>query len=79
MLKAVRKLKDIKQKYLANRLGVSQSYLSKLENYSLYEVTVTIDTIKSLAMELNICSIAVFLYFLNVKFFCRFDFKKHIK
>ncbi|MGJ0908830.1 helix-turn-helix domain-containing protein [Clostridium botulinum] len=76
MLKAVRKHKGIKQKDLANRLGVSQSYLSKLENYSLYEVTVTIDIIKSLAMELNICPIAVFLYFLNVKLFCRFHLKK---
>ncbi|NFD30393.1 XRE family transcriptional regulator [Clostridium botulinum] len=76
MLKAVRKHKGIKQKDLANRLGVSQSTISKLENYSIYEVTVTVDLIENLAMELNICPIAVFLYFLNVKFFCRFDLKK---
>lgn len=76
MLKAVREEKGIKQKDLANRLGLSQSYLSKLENKSSYKVHVSVDTIENLSIELNICPIAVFLYFLNVKIFCPFKYEK---
>ncbi len=32
MLKNARKSKRMSQKYLAKRLGITQSYLSKLEN-----------------------------------------------
>ncbi|EKS4344876.1 helix-turn-helix domain-containing protein [Clostridium sporogenes] len=76
MLKAVRKDKGIKQKDLANRLGITQPYLSKLENNSIYKINVNVNLIKNLAMELNICPIAVFLYFLNVNIFCPFHLKK---
>ncbi|AUM92660.1 helix-turn-helix domain-containing protein [Clostridium botulinum] len=76
MLKAVRKHKGIKQKDLANRLGITQAYLSKLENNSLYKINVNIDIIENLALELNICPIAVFLYFFNVNISCPFKLKK---
>lgn len=73
MLKAVREDKGIKQKDLANRLGITQPYLSKLENNSIYKINVNINLIENLALELNICPIAVFLYFLNVNIFCPFN------
>lgn len=76
MLKAVRKHKGIKQKDLANRLGITQAYLSKLENNSLYKINVNINIIENLALELNICPIAVFLYFFNVNISCPFNLKK---
>ncbi|WMJ81995.1 helix-turn-helix transcriptional regulator [Clostridium sp. MB40-C1] len=76
MLKAVRKRKGIRQKDLALRLGISQSHLSKIENYAVYNIKVTVDIMEKLAEELNICPIAVFLYFINVQIFCRFDLKK---
>lgn len=75
MLKAIRIQKGIIQKDLANRLGISQSYLSKLENYSTYKVKVNTALIEKIAVELNICPIEVFLYFLNVNFYCTFDLK----
>ncbi|NFG03740.1 helix-turn-helix transcriptional regulator, partial [Clostridium sporogenes] len=55
MLKAVREDKGIKQKDLANRLGITQPYLSKLENNSIYKINVNVDLIENLAIELNIC------------------------
>ncbi|AVP64991.1 XRE family transcriptional regulator [Clostridium botulinum] len=76
MLKAVREDKGIKQKDLANRLGITQPYLSKLENNSIYKINVNVDLIENLAIELNICPIAVFLYFLNVNISCPFHLKK---
>ncbi|WMJ79517.1 helix-turn-helix transcriptional regulator [Clostridium sp. MB40-C1] len=76
MLKAVRKRKGIRQKDLALRLGISQAHLSKIENYSVYNIKVSSDIIEKIAEELNICPIAVFLYFINVHIFCRFNLKK---
>ncbi|WP_097025437.1 helix-turn-helix domain-containing protein [Clostridium peptidivorans] len=76
MLKAIRKHKGIRQADLASRLDISQSHLSKLENNSIYKINVNIAMIEKLAVELNICPVAVFLYFLNVQLFCLFNNKR---
>ncbi|EJP6471336.1 helix-turn-helix transcriptional regulator [Clostridium botulinum] len=76
MIKIFREHKGIRQEDLANRLGITQPYLSKLENNSIYKINVNVDLIENLAMELNICPIAVFLYFVNVKISCPFYLKK---
>lgn len=76
MLKAIRIQKGITQKDLAKRLGISQSYLCKLESKGLYKIKANVELIDSLARELNLCQIAVFLYFLNVNIYCPFYFKK---
>ncbi|APQ68435.1 XRE family transcriptional regulator [Clostridium botulinum] len=76
MIKIFREHKGIRQEDLASRLGITQPYLSKLENNSIYKINVNVDLIESLAIELNICPIAVFLYFLNVKISCPFYLKK---
>lgn len=76
MLKAIRIQKGITQKDLAKRLGISQSYLCKLENKELYRIKANVELIDSLSRELNLCQIAVFLYFLNVNIYCPFYFKK---
>ena len=76
MIKIFREHKGIRQEDLANRLGITQPYLSKLENNSIYKINVNVDLIENLAMELNVCPIAVFLYFLNVKISCPFYLKK---
>lgn len=76
MIKIFRMHKGIRQKDLASRLGITQPYLSKLENNSIYKINVNIDIIENLALELNICPVAVFLYFLNVNISCPFYLKK---
>ncbi|HDK7218152.1 TPA: helix-turn-helix transcriptional regulator [Clostridium botulinum] len=76
MIKIFREHKGIRQEDLANRLGITQPHLSKLENNSIYKINVNVDLIENLAMELNVCPIAIFLYFLNVKISCPFYFKK---
>jgi transcriptional regulator with XRE-family HTH domain len=76
MIKIFREHKGIRQEDLANRLGITQPHLSKLENNSMYKINVNINLIENLAMELNICPIAVFLYFLNVKISCPLCLKR---
>ncbi|MBY6898070.1 helix-turn-helix domain-containing protein [Clostridium botulinum] len=76
MIKIFREHKGIRQEDLASRLGITQPYLSKLENNSIYKINVNVDLIENLAMELNVCPIAIFLYFLNVKISCPFYLKK---
>lgn len=76
MIKIFREHKGIRQEDLANRLGITQPHLSKLENNSIYKINVNVDLIENLAMELNVCPIAIFLYFLNVKISCPFYLKK---
>ncbi len=63
MIRIFREHKGIRQEDLASRLGITQPYLSKLENNSIYKINVNVDLIENLAMELNVCPIAVFLYF----------------
>ncbi|MDU4599150.1 MAG: helix-turn-helix transcriptional regulator, partial [Clostridium sporogenes] len=53
MIKIFREHKGIRQEDLANRLGITQPYLSKLENNSIYKINVNVDLIENLAMELN--------------------------
>lgn len=69
MLKAIREHKGIKQIDLANRLGISQSYYSKLENSPMHRSRASIVIIEKLASELNVCPIELFLYFLNLHVF----------
>ncbi|MDS1004756.1 helix-turn-helix transcriptional regulator [Clostridium sporogenes] len=76
MIKFFREHKGIRQEDLADRLDIKQSYLSKLENNNIYRINVNIRTIEKIAIELNICPIAVFLYFLNVNIYCPFNLKK---
>ncbi|HCQ89207.1 MULTISPECIES: helix-turn-helix domain-containing protein [unclassified Clostridium] len=63
MLKNARKSKRMSQKYLAKRLGITQSYLSKLENKEKYNKNVTIDLVERIAEELDLDSTDVFFYF----------------
>ncbi|MGJ8756122.1 helix-turn-helix domain-containing protein [Clostridium botulinum] len=76
MIKIFREHKGIRQEDLAYRLGITQPHLSRLENNSVYKINVNIDLIENLAMELNICPVAVFLYFLDVKISCPFQTEK---
>lgn len=72
MLKTARKLKGLKQYELAERLGISASYLSKLENSRVYENNITIELIKKISIELDLCPIKVFMSFYNDNFICPF-------
>lgn len=63
MLRNARKAKGLSQKTLAERLGVTQSYISRLENRGTYTENVTIELIRKISVELNLEPVKVFLYF----------------
>lgn len=65
MLRNARKRKELSQKTLAERLEISQSYISRLENKEKYNKNVTVDLIKRLSIELELNPIDLFLYFCN--------------
>ncbi|WP_315119464.1 helix-turn-helix transcriptional regulator [uncultured Clostridium sp.] len=65
MLKDARKKKGLSQKSLAERLGITQSYLSRLENRDKYDKKVTVDLAKRISEELDLKLIDVVLYFCN--------------
>lgn len=54
-------MKKISQKELSFRLDVSQSYISRLENYKVNNVN--IELIRSISKELEIDPVEVFLFF----------------
>ncbi|MCY6958901.1 helix-turn-helix domain-containing protein [Clostridium brassicae] len=63
MLKTARILKRMSQKTLGERLGISQSYVSRLENEEKYNENITVDLIRRLSIELDLDPIDLFLYF----------------
>ncbi len=63
MLRNARKRKRLSQKTLAERLEISQSYISRLENKEKYNKNVTVDLIKRLSNELELNPVDLFLYF----------------
>lgn len=63
MIKKQRKNMGLTQKVLARKVGISQGYMSKLENPDLYHKNVTIDLIISLSKELKSCPIDLFVHF----------------
>lgn len=63
MLRNARKAKGLSQKTLAERLGITQSYISRLENKLKYNKNVTIDLIRKISEELELDPVDVFLYF----------------
>jgi transcriptional regulator with XRE-family HTH domain len=65
MLKNARIKKKMSQIKLANKLNISQSYLSQLEHNKRYYKNVTIDLIKKISIELELDPIDVFFYFYN--------------
>lgn len=54
-------MKKISQKELSFRLDVSQSYISRLENYKVNNVN--IELIRNISKELEIDPVEVFLFF----------------
>lgn len=63
MLKHARIRLKMSQERLAEKLNISQSYLSQLENINKYNKNVTIDLIKKISTELDLDPIDVFFYF----------------
>lgn len=63
MLRSSRTSKGLSQKKLAKKLGITQSYLSKLENKHKYNKNVTVDLIRKISIELELDALDVFLYF----------------
>lgn len=63
MLRSARKNKGLSQKTLAERLGITQSYFSRLENKHKYNKNVTVELIKKMSLELELDPVDVFLYF----------------
>lgn len=56
-------MKGLSQKTLAERLGITQSYLSKLENKDKYAKNVSVHLIGRISEELDLDPVDVFLYF----------------
>lgn len=74
MLKEKRRILGISQKELGERLGKSESYVSRLENKVLDNPNVEI--ILKLSEELNLCPVKIFLFFAGLD--CKLD-KKYCK
>ena len=55
MIKKLRNELNITQKELAKRVGISKSYLNKLENNNFNKTTVNIQVVKNLCRVLGIC------------------------
>lgn len=78
MLRIARIRKRLSQEQLANRLSVSQSYISKLENKRTK--TVSIELVLKLSKILSICPISVFVFLAdgccpNCNLNCRYSLK----
>lgn len=63
MLRNARKKKGLSQKTLAERLEISQPYLSRLENIEKYDGNVTVELIRKISTELDLDPVDVFLFF----------------
>lgn len=71
MLKNARKKLGLSQRELAKKLKVTQSYISKLENNRIDNISVNL--ILDISKELKLCPIAVFVFFVNCCHNCHFD------
>ncbi|MDU6876490.1 MAG: helix-turn-helix transcriptional regulator [Clostridium sp.] len=64
MIKKLRKKKKISQKELSKKLGITQSYLSKLESRNnKYHKNVTVGLIMKMSNILEVDSVILFKYF----------------
>lgn len=70
MLKYKRKMLGISQRSLAEKLGITQSYYSRIENGKFNNVT--IEFIYKISIELELDPIDVFNYFYNSYFLSNF-------
>lgn len=66
MIKRARLSKNISQINLANTLGISQGYLSKLENNTYSNISLGL--LFEIASALDICPLELVLFFANSKF-----------
>ncbi|WP_346962116.1 helix-turn-helix transcriptional regulator [Clostridium sp.] len=66
MIKSARLSKNISQINLANALGISQGYLSKLENNTYSNISLGL--LLQIANVLDICPLELVLFFANNKF-----------
>lgn len=66
MLKRKRKMIHLTELELAERIGVTEGYISKLENHP-EKCNPTVNLILKLSRELNISPIKVFLFFIKDK------------
>lgn len=53
--KNIRISKNITQEELANRCNLSQSYISELENNSSTHKSPTLNTVRDIAIQLDVC------------------------
>lgn len=73
MLKNARKEKGLKQYELANKLGISASYLCKIENNKNYRnLNININLILKISNLLDLCPVSIFIYLTN-NFSCDFS------
>lgn len=70
MLKAARNVKNLTQKELSRLTGISQSYISKLENDKFNAHSPTLRQIVKLSKELNLCPINLCKWFLDLHMEC---------
>lgn len=77
MIKSARRKIGLSQKQLSYRLGVSQSYISKLENRRID--TVSIGLVLELSSILKICPISVFVYLINCCSKCHLNCQYSLK
>ncbi|WP_346935287.1 helix-turn-helix transcriptional regulator [Clostridium sp.] len=66
MIKSTRLSKNISQNNLANALGISQGYLSKLENNTY--TNISLELLFKIAEVLDICPLELVLFFARNKF-----------
>lgn len=55
-IREIRLSKNISQKELAKKGGISQSYISMLEKGDIYQITPTLDVVEAIANALGVCS-----------------------
>lgn len=63
MLKKIRLKRKLSQVQLAKKVGISQSYLSKLENITSRLNTINTSMVEKLSIELNVSPILLLIYF----------------
>lgn len=70
MIKDARRKIGLSQSQLGQRLQLSQSYISKLENRKI--TNISINLIVSISKVLNLCPISVFSFFITSETKCKF-------
>lgn len=79
MLKTLRTKKGYTEKLLAKKIGISQGYLSKLENHKIHKNGIPMGIILKLAKELDICPLKLFIYFSGADIKCKLNCHKCFK